>query len=565
ETPTNLEISKETIAARDLVGDDQEWMTDVELSSPYSGYYLLKLGRGAESIRTFYAYATVPPVEGFDTVVVLVMVPDTVMLKYPRRSIAGGIALLTLMVVMVMSMIHRLSARHINPLVDLATRVERLRDKISVSEAERGEQLTELREDAPNHEVASLEQVVGSLEMEIERGKELERKVTNLEKLEAVGRLAGGIAHDFNNLLNVMSLNVAHIRGERGISEQTRNSIEMMSGAINAGAELTRKLTHFRHGGMTRDGGQPVVEAGETIDATLGLLRQLIGDDIELLMELPKSPVFCGLSSTDLQQVVLNLVLNARDAVGVDGEITLRLSQDKLTTADQKNAEEGASGESMELSVEDNGCGMSQEEIDKVFEPFYTTKRDQGGTGFGMAGVYGIVNSAGGSIHIESSEGVGTKIIIRIPLAAPVEAQDPAHKISADVTAGRNIAGMTCLLVEDEASSLISLRKILLREGVNSLVASNGVEARDILAARRDEIDMVISDVAMPMLDGIALAEGIGENHPGLPIILVSGHFLDIEETRAQVPSVAAFIQKPINSEDLCARISEALSMSRKA
>ncbi len=555
--PVEVDVAPEMIKARNVPAEERDWKANVMLADPYLGYFQLGIGRGEESIGTFYAYSSPRVVEGFDPIAVLVLVPDDVMLKYPKRSIAGGIALLSLMVVLVMTMIHRLSKRHINPLADLAQQVERIRDRVVAAPPGADDERVDPRGDAPNHEVASLERVVGGLELEIERSQALERKLRNYQKLEAVGRLAGGIAHDFNNLMNVVSLNVAHLRGAPDVSKETLESLELMSGAINAGAELTKKLMNFGHGGTTVAEEGAIADACSTISNTLGLAQRLIGEDVCLSVDLPERPLLVKMSTTDLQQIILNLTLNARDASGAGGNVGV-----SLKTLDAGGRVASPDEDALEACIEvvDEGCGMTAEQVDRVFEPFYTTKEEIGGSGFGMSVVFGVVTAAGGTIEIESKPGEGTCIRVRVPLAlAEAEADELRGSSRAADELPRHIAGMTCLLVEDDERASSSLRRMFLREGVSALVATDGARALEVLERHRSEIDVVLSDVSMPKVDGVQLAQHVAERYPTIPVILMTGRRIDLAEVKETTASVVDVIEKPIVASELIAAISSVL------
>lgn len=557
EAAVDIDVAQEMIADRNVTVSERDWKANVNLSNPYVGYFQLGIGRGEDSVGTFYAYTTPHIVEGFDPLAVVVMVPDDVMLKYPKRSIAGGIALLSLMVVLVMTMIHRLSKRHINPLADLARQVERIRDRVVAAPASSKGVTVNPHGDAPNHEVASLERVVGGLELEVERSQALERQLRNYQKLEAVGRLAGGIAHDFNNLMNVVSLNVAHLRRAKNVSKDTLESLALMSGAIDAGAELTKKLMKFGHGGTTLVEEHAVTDACLSINNTLGLAQRLLVDDVNVSVELPERPLLVRMSTTDLQQIILNLILNARDASNRGGDVTVSLTASNAegdTVAAQQDAAQAC------IEVVDTGCGISPQHLDRVFEPFYTTKQEIGGSGFGMSVVFGVVTAAGGTVEIDSTEGVGTRVRVRLPLAETSE--DPGEDADQGESQGvlpRQMAGATCLLVEDDKQASLSLRRMFLREGVNTLVAIDGIQALEMLKLQESEINVVVSDLSMPKVNGIELANRVQSLYPDMPVILMTGHLVELSEVQKKMHSVVAVIRKPIVVDELFAAVSKAL------
>ncbi len=557
DSELEIDVAPEMLADRNVTVTERNWKANITFSEPYVGYFQLGIGRGEDSVDTFYAYSSPHVVEGFEPLAVVVMVPDDVMLKYPKRSIAGGIALLSLMVILVMKMIHRLSKRHINPLADLARQVERIRDRLVASPERREGVYIKHRGDAPNHEVASIERVVGELEQEVERSRSLERQLRNYQKLEAVGRLAGGIAHDFNNLMNVVSLNVAHLRFDPNTSKETIESLDLMSGAINAGAELTKKLMNFGHGGTTAVEECAVTDACLTITNTLGLAQRLLGDDVNVSLDVPEGPVLVQMSTTDLQQIILNLTLNARDASSRGGDVRVSLTLLEAE-GDTATLEKDATGACIEVT--DEGCGISPQHLDRVFEPFYTTKEDIGGSGFGMSVVFGVVTAAGGTVEIDSTEGVGTRVRVCLTLAE-IDDQlgEYARRDESGAALPRQIAGITCLLVEDDEQASLSLRRMLLREGVNTLVALDGQQALDILEEHQTEVKVIVSDLSMPRVSGVDLAKRVETLYPEIPVILMTGHRVESADAQKHMKSVVALIRKPISVNELLNQISSAV------
>jgi two-component system, cell cycle sensor histidine kinase and response regulator CckA len=369
------------------------------------------------------------------------------------------------------------------------------------------------------------------------------------QKMEAVGLLAGGVAHDFNNLLLVILVYVEMLRDECSAGDPRLQEVEEIIRAIERAQGLTRQLLAFSR----RQPMQPaVVDLGDAVASVHSLLRRVLPSNIEIVTVVAEDvwPVF--VDRGQLEQVVMNLAVNARDAMPEGGRFGIEVRNVGINHQDH-----GVSaGEYVELAFADTGSGIRVEELDRIFEPFYTTKGRGSGTGLGLATCYGIITQAGGHIAVRSELGRGTTFTVLLPrsrltpeTAAP--AADVAH------SEGRE----TILLVEDDRSAMHAAATALQRGGYSVVMAANGEEAFRLLQRRADEIDLVLSDVVMPRLGGPELAARISITWPKLPIVFMTGYSPDPILSQGGEKCIAnrPVILKPFRGNDLLAFVREAL------
>jgi len=356
------------------------------------------------------------------------------------------------------------------------------------------------------------------------------------QKLEAVGRLAGGIAHDFNNLLTAIRSYSELVLEDQALGEQHRGDVEEIQKATDRAAALVRQLLAFSR-------RQPVQPALLDVDAVVRdmdvLLRRLIGAEYLL--------------AAQLEQVLLNLVLNARDAMPDGGTIT-------VTTSLRDDGEGGTGMPSVELSVRDRGIGMDEATQARIFEPFFTTKAPGVGTGLGLPTVYGAVQQAGGRIEVESEPGAGTIFRVILPCAAdgvflptppigtPAVRPDQPH-------ASRGVV----LLADDEAPLRSAAARVLRRAGYTVLEAEDGEAALALWRESRDRIDLLLSDVRMPRLNGVELAERLRTEMPGLPVLLMTGYAAELAARAERTVPDARHLEKPFEVRALVEMVDEAL------
>jgi PAS domain S-box-containing protein len=395
---------------------------------------------------------------------------------------------------------------------------------------------------------------------------ELEERLRHAEKMDAVGRLAGGVAHDFNNLLMVIGGNAEFVRArllDAGLPDEEVAEIE---DAVSRAAALTRQLLAFSR----KQGRSPrVVDLTAQVAHLEGMLRRVIGEDIPLLTHFTEHPLPVYVDPADLEQVVVNLVLNARDAVaaaraaGVErGVIDVTTDAVALEPESARRHPGLAPGPYATLVVRDTGVGMDADTQSRAFEPFFTTKERGKGTGLGLATVYASVKQSGGTIELESSAGAGTTLRVFLPLAdAPPAEPDARARTAAAAPRGSE----TILLVEDDATVRATVRRILERAGYAVLEAEHGLDALAICAAEPDRIALVLTDVVMPEMGAAALIARLRARRPGLPVLLMSGY----SETALGVPQLdtpgIALIEKPFEPDALARRVRAVLDAAGPA
>jgi PAS domain S-box-containing protein len=376
--------------------------------------------------------------------------------------------------------------------------------------------------------------------------KTLEEQVHRAQKLEAVGRLAGGIAHDFNNLLTVINgcCDLLLLRFPEG--DPARELIDAVHGAGERAAGLTRQLLAFGR----RQILQPRILDLNSIISDLGkLLARLIGEDIALELAQTSAPTPVRGDRAQLEQVVMNLALNARDAMPRGGRLTIETQRIDIQHDDPRAGAVGA-GSFVLLAVRDTGVGIDAAIQSHIFEPFFTTKEPGRGTGLGLATVYAIVQQAGGAVDFTTAPGVGTTVSVYLPLADRTEpAADPPSGSSATASGSE-----TVLLVEDEMRVRKLVCEVLRRRGYTVLDAGDGIEALRVAAAHAGPIHLLVTDVVMPRLSGRALAEHLTALRPALKVLYLSG-YTDEALLRHGVQEGAAFLHKPFSPDVLAQQV----------
>ena len=375
-------------------------------------------------------------------------------------------------------------------------------------------------------------------EMNLEE-KSLRQQLAQSQKMEAIGRLAGGIAHDFNNLLTVILGNgdLLHRAVER--DPEARDYLSELLKAAERAAGLTQQLLAFGRRQVLRP---KLLRLDATLAETEKMLRRLIGENLELVVERPESLPPVKADRSQIEQVILNLALNARDAMPRGGTLTISLGVVVLGEPLVTSVETIPPGRWVSLEVRDTGHGMDAQTLARIFEPFFTTKEVGAGSGLGLATVYGIVKQSGGHIEVESAIGKGTRFRIFLAPAGGRLSSDALPVLSPE--GGRE----SVLLVEDEES----VRRLLARElkavGYSVLTAVDAEEAIGLAGRRETSVDLLVSDVVMPGIDGTELARRLGELRPGLKVLLVSGYAPDGENVRHAVASGCRFLSKPFTA-----------------
>jgi PAS domain S-box-containing protein len=379
----------------------------------------------------------------------------------------------------------------------------------------------------------------------------LEAQLRQAQKMEAVGRLAGGVAHDFNNLLTVIQTNAFFLLEDIESSDPRRQDVLQIRAAGERAAGLTRQLLAYSRQQLL----QPrVVDVNRKVENVVAMLRRVIGEDIILETDLSPTvwPVFAD--PGQLEQVLMNLAVNARDAMPGGGTLRLRTAAVKIDAAGARAHPGLVPGQYTSLVVEDTGVGISPDVLPQIFEPFFTTKGTGMGTGLGLSTVYGIVRQSEGHIHVESAPGKGSRFTVLLP--GHVEAGGEASN-TAVATPPRGSERI--LLVEDELPVRTAVRRMLERLGYKVLEAASGAEALGILDTSLKRIDLVLTDVVMPDVDGRVLAECVAKGLRPPHVLYMSGYTDDDILRRGLTFPGTALLQKPFTSEALAHAVREVL------
>jgi signal transduction histidine kinase/CheY-like chemotaxis protein len=381
------------------------------------------------------------------------------------------------------------------------------------------------------------------------------------QRLESLGQLAGGVAHDFNNLLAVILNYVAFISEEvtaaagaspsRHLEAATADLAEVTKAAERA-AGLTHQLLVFARRDVVRP---QVLDLDGVIGAVETMPRRTIGEHVDLVTLLAGDlwPVLAD--PGQLEQVLVNLTVNARDAMPAGGTLTIETGNVMVDADAIAGGSKAREGRNVQLRVSDTGCGMSAEVAEHIFEPFFTTKPDSGGTGLGLATVYGILAQAGGSIRIYSKPGVGTTFTVTLPVTAETAAPGPQP-----VPYQRTPEGETVLVVEDEAALREVTRRILARNGYQVITAANGPEALGIAEGHPGEIHLLVTDVVMPQMLGKEVAEKMRVIKPAIEVLFMSGYARPGLASQGRLDPNVALVEKPFSEASLLAMAGQVLS-----
>jgi PAS domain S-box-containing protein len=382
---------------------------------------------------------------------------------------------------------------------------------------------------------------------DITERKRLEAQFMQAQKMEAVGRLAGGVAHDFNNLLTVINGYCDMLLPATPPGHPAWGPLTAVRDAGERAAALTSQLLSFSRKAIV---APRMLDLNDVIAQSEKLLRRLIGEDVLLAAALAPTPCRINADPTQLDQVIMNLAVNARDAMPTGGRLTLATRRVRVADGDLPRAAEVRPGWFVELTVRDTGCGMPDDVKAKLFEPFFTTKGPGRGTGLGLAVVHGVVKQAGGHVSVESAVGAGTAFRILFPeAAAPPQALSGAHVLP--VPRGTE----TVLLVEDEEAVRTLCRIALESQGYAVLAAGSGSEALAALDRHAGPIHLLVADVVMPNMSGRELADAARARLPGLRVMYVSGYTDDAVVRHGVREATDAFLQKPFTPLGLVRKV----------
>jgi two-component system, cell cycle sensor histidine kinase and response regulator CckA len=413
-----------------------------------------------------------------------------------------------------------------------------------------GERRTALAHANPIHDESG--KLIGAVNVlvDITERKRAQEALAQAQRMEAVGRLAGGIAHDLNNML-VVILGYADFAARRlDRLDAGLDDLEQIKKAASRSAALTAQLLAFARRDLIRPRR---VDLSTLISGSEQMLRALLGDNIELELKLADDPGSVLADAARIEQVVINLVLNARDAMPQGGRLALETSRvtidpNYLKTHPGIRIEPG---DYILLAVSDTGHGMDRATLERAFEPFFTTKPVGQGTGLGLAMVYGAVKQAGGLVWAYSEPGLGAVVKVYLPVVPGSETREFGNGIRRS----RRASGETVLLVEDEPQVRELAARALQEAGYRCLTASSGAEALELLRDHAGPIDLVFSDAVMPGMSGRELAERVGLLRPDLNLLFSSGYTEDDVLRRGLVRPGSPFLQKPFSPETLVERV----------
>ncbi|HJU05543.1 MAG TPA: PAS domain S-box protein [Nitrospiraceae bacterium] len=393
--------------------------------------------------------------------------------------------------------------------------------------------------------------VLAGIGLDITDRKQLEEQLRHSQKMEAVGRLAGGVAHDFNNLLTVMTGYSQLLLGRLGPEDPLRSDVEGISQAGDRAVALTKQLLAFSR----RQVVQPkVLDVNVVVANLVDMLQRLIGEDIRLVTRLASSQAYVKFDPGQLEQVLVNLSVNARDAMPEGGTLTIETEQAYEGHGEATVDPTALRGPAVRLVVRDTGCGMDAETRSHLFEPFFTTKALGKGTGLGLPTVYGIISQNGGTIGVESVPGEGTTFTVILP---KVEADVPADRATT-APEGRARGTETILVVEDQGMVRKYVSDVLKEHGYHLLEATSGDDALRCSAEYRGRIDLLLTDVVMPRMGGRQLSQQFAATRPDTKVVFMSGYAGDAV-LRDEILNGTAFLQKPIAPETLLSKIRELL------
>jgi PAS domain S-box-containing protein len=385
--------------------------------------------------------------------------------------------------------------------------------------------------------------------------RQIEEQFRQSQKMEAVGRLAGGVAHDFNNLLTVISGRCQLLLHRLGRDNAVSHDIDLILKTANRAASLTRQLLAFSRKQVL---SMQVLDLNAVVTNLQKMLRPLIGEDIELVTSLDPALGRVKADPGQIEQVVVNLAVNARDAMPRAGRITIETANADAT--DPALPVGAGPGPWVRLTMSDTGDGMDAETMSHIFEPFFTTKGVEKGTGLGLSTVYGIVKQSGGEVVVESQVGQGARFRVYLPRVD--ETMEPVDRPAAPASRGGK---ETILLVEDEPDVRVLTRELLESEGYTVLEASSAGEALRMAAAHTARIHLVLTDVVMPQMDGRQLVERLRTMRSEIASLYMSGYTEDAVLRYGVMSAQTAFLGKPFTADALTRKVRAVLDAARRA
>ncbi|HEU5397200.1 MAG TPA: PAS domain S-box protein, partial [Verrucomicrobiae bacterium] len=396
-----------------------------------------------------------------------------------------------------------------------------------------------------------------SLFRDVTMQRRLEEQLRQSQKMEAIGQLAGGVAHDFNNILTVIHGHASLLMMSDLDDTAARSAQQVMQAAERA-AGLTRQLLAFSRRQLI----QPKrLDLNKIVGNMSDMLGRLLGEDIALQLNYCQSPALIDADAGMMEQVLLNLAVNARDAMPRGGQLTVRIAIVELNETHVQKHPEARVGKFVCVSKSDTGCGIPAENIPRIFEPFFTTKEVGKGTGLGLATVYGIVKQHQGWIEVESTLGKGSTFRVYIPFVGDTHAETEKSTTQVTIRGGQELI----LLVEDERPVRELVARVLQKYGYRILHAGTGAEAVDVWKKHRADIHLLLTDLVMPgEMTGRDLAEKLWQDDPSLKVIFTSGYSADIVGKDFKLEPEVNFLQKPYHPQTLALTVRRCLDGKRK-
>ncbi len=390
---------------------------------------------------------------------------------------------------------------------------------------------------------------------DISEQEKLEQQLKHAQKMENLGKLASGIAHDFNNLLTAIMGDVEFVLMSMDKQDPHYRDIEEIAEIARRGAELTSQLLAT---GRRQAGVPEVFAPSQTIRDMENMLRRTIREDITLSLNLPEQPIYVEIDKGQFEQVIMNLVVNARDAITGAGEVTIRVDQTHLNEKQLSFFPVSKEGSFVRVSIQDTGSGIPREVMEQMFEPFFTTKKKGEGTGLGLATVYGIVTRFGGFIDVKTELEKGSTFHIYLP-----ETEGKQSSATEMVTDVQELSGTERLfIVEDEAIVRRTAVRALERFGYNVQAFQNAENALAALHQKDESVDLVITDVVMPGMNGFELIEKIRESYPEVQFLLISGYTEKEANRKEKAFKSIPYLQKPFKPLELVKRVRRELDQT---
>ena len=389
--------------------------------------------------------------------------------------------------------------------------------------------------------------------------RESEERLRQAQKMEAIGRLAGGVAHDFNNLLSIILSYSEMLAMDLKPGDPIREQLEEITGAGLRAASLTRQLLAFGRKQILRPAA---LDASAVAAGLVNLLKQLIGEDVELSVITQDALGKVNADAGQIEQIIMNLVVNARDAMPSGGKLTIETSNVELDADYASKQVDVTAGPYVLLTVTDTGIGMDATTREHIFEPFFTTKETGKGTGLGLATVFGIVRQSGGHIRVRSAPGDGTEFKIYLPRADARAAMAPSRPMAEEIAGPRGCE--TILIVEDEEHVRTLAQTILRRQGYHVIEAKNAGDALLICEQDGATIHLLLTDVVMPRMSGPQLAERLLQVRPAMRVLYMSGYTDDARVRHRIWNYEFAFLEKPITPNALAKKVRDVLDTSRR-